>query len=247
MPGETACRRGGPWPLREVIHRPFTKLSTGVAFRLNLRIIAGMVRFLRYRPTLQGFIGAPGINTWHADVSTLVAITLDEAQLFADDVRAAYAALTSQLGYLVTVQFPGEVTEHDEVTGELQGVHAVDAPDQVSSIANSAAGSESRATQATVRLLTPTVANGRRLQGRHFIGPLAGSCIGSDGQVINVHRNAIADAYAGLINPTGPINLAVWGPPLHGIGGELIRPGVIGRVGSVSVNSTPGTLRSRKV
>lgn len=209
-----------------------------------------MAKVMRYRPVLTGWIGGPGINTWHAE-ATLDA-TADNAQPLADAVRAAYQAMRQVYAAGVTINFPGEVTVHDEATGDLVDVHGVTSPDQVTAGGSLGNSTLSRATQALVRLSTNEIRAGKRLAGAHFIGPLVTFYIGTNGQITTEGKGIIQAAYGGLVDVIGP-NLVVYGPkrkyrPATEDLPELVAlPGKKGRVVSVSVADVPGTLRSRKV
>jgi len=203
-----------------------------------------MTNFFRYRPVISGFIGAPGINTWHGEESVL-GFDNEDPQAFATAVRAVYEAAKAMLAVGVSVNFPGEVTWHDEATGELRDVFPVSAPALVSSTGNSTGGQISRATQLVVALNTGEIRDGKRLAGRHFIGPTNTLQFGSDGQVTSATRTALQSAYGGLIDQPGP-NLVVWGPPKLATPTRPASPGKKGTVESVRVLGVPGTLRSRK-
>lgn len=209
-----------------------------------------MAQFIRYRPVITGFVGAPGINTWHGEAG-LAAAWIDEAQGWADAVRAVYFACKAYLAPGVTVTFPGEATIHDEATGSLLSASPVVAPANVVSTATAAEGQDSRATQSLVQLHTAVVRNGRRLQGRHFLGPASSFCFDSNGQTNQNAKNGIQAAYGGVVDIAGA-GLVVWGPPIYekNSAGEptdvLISAGKKGSVTAVSVSSIPGTLRSRK-
>lgn len=209
-----------------------------------------MTNFFRYRPLVTGFVGGPGINTWHGEESVL-GFDDEDPQAFATAVRACYAVWDEFMVNSISVQFPGEVTWHDEETGDLVEVFAVTAPDPVPGTASTALGVLSRATQINAQLNTEVIRDGKRLVGRHFLGPIATSAIGSDGQITSAARALIAGSYGGLIDQPGP-NLVVWGPPRKAraatpdLPAQSALPGKKGLVKSVTARSVPGTLRSRK-
>ena len=204
-----------------------------------------MTNFFRYRPVLNGFIGAPGINTWHGEESVL-GFDDEDPQAFATAVRAVYDAVKSLFVLGVVISFPSEVTWHDEETGDLRDVFNITAPPTVTSTGSGGSSALPRSNQVVVRHHTHVIRNGKRLSGRHFIGPIAGTVFDVTGQVTAGAQATIASAYGGVIDSPGP-NLVVWGPPIVNDVGVTIHPGKKGTVGSVSVNTTPGTLRSRKV
>lgn len=203
-----------------------------------------MTNFFRYRPVLTGFIGGPGINTWHGEESTL-GFDDEDPDGFARMVREAYQAMVLYLAPGVRVTFPTEVTWHDEATGELRDVFPCEARADIVASDIGGYAQESRATQIVSRLQTSVVRHGKRLRGRHFIGPASGYALGADGQVTAAARTAVASAYGGLIDPAGP-NLVVWGPPIKDDDGAVIAPGKKGLVEAVSVSATPGSLTSRR-
>lgn len=210
-----------------------------------------MTNFFRYRPVINGFIGGPGINTWHGEESVL-GFDDEDPNAFAVAVWAAYNAMKTALAPGVSVQFPTEVTWHLEDTGEMVETFAVDGLNDIVSEAAAAEGQVPRAAQFVTRLSTGVIRRGRKLQGRHFIGPASARYLTSDGQVTAGARTFISAAYGGLIDSPGP-NLVVWGPPIYekdGAGNPtdtVLAPGKKGTVTTVSVSAVPGTLRSRKV
>lgn len=205
-----------------------------------------MPSFFRYRPVLSGFIGAPGINTWHGQGGLSGGGVMEsDAENFQLAVRAVYNAAQLYLAPGVTVSFPGEVTLHDEATGELQNVIPLDTLADIVASDVVASAQESRATQLIVHLSTDDVRRGRRLAGRHFFGPASGYALDGAGQVKAEARNAVAAAYGGVVDGPGS-NLIVWGPPIKDKDGEVIAPGQLAVVKSVTVRSKPGVLRSRR-
>lgn len=204
-----------------------------------------MTNFLRFRPVLTGFIGAPGINTWHGEAGEFELGNLN-AQEFAASVHAAYDAMKSRFASDVVITFPGEVTEHVEETGALVRVHAVPTGDPIASTGGAGTSNLSRANQIVVRLLTDITREGRRLNGRHFIGPINTAQLGANGQITAQARESIEFAYQGVLDAAGG-HLVVWGPPRGAPGDAEFVPGKKATVQSVAINSTPGTLRSRKV
>lgn len=204
-----------------------------------------MATFLRYRPVLSGFTGAPGINTFHGSGDVLP-INATQAQQFADEIKAVYLAIQSVFASGVTITFPGEMTMHEELTGELVDVFAVTPPATVSSSGSLSDSNMPRSTQAVVRLNTGVIRDGKRLVGRHFIGPINQTAVGTDGQMMTASRTLIAGAYGGILDLIGP-NLFVYGPVKKDANGNATSAGRLGRVTGVSVLTVPGTLRSRKV
>lgn len=200
--------------------------------------------FLRYRPVLNGFVGAPGINTFHCQ-GTVFPFQPVDIQAFADTVRASYQSFRANLATGVTVDFPSEVTEHDEASGALVAAYGITAPAQVLSSGAGTASQLSRDTQIVLRLNTGTVRAGRRLKGRLFIGPINSGCILSTGQISSAVGAQLVDAFDGLIDFLGG-RLVVYGPPKRNEAGAIVSAGVAARVTGMSYQPMPGTLRSRK-
>ena len=121
-----------------------------------------MANFFRYRPVLSGFIGAPGINTWHGQGGLQGGgINESDAENFQLAIRAVYNAMLLYIAPGVTISFPGEMTLHDVETGQLVNVIPLDPlPDLVASDVVASA-QESRATQLVVRVATPSTVQGR--------------------------------------------------------------------------------------
>lgn len=204
-----------------------------------------MASFLRYRPVLSGFSGAPGINTFHG-MTDVFPINITQAQQFADEIKAVYLAMQSIFASGVTITFPGELTIHDELTGELMEVVAVTPPATVTSSGSLSDSNMPRSVQAVARLNTNVIRDGRRLVGRHFIGPINQTAVHTDGTIVSASRTLIANSYGGILDVVGP-NLAVYGPTKRDEAGNPTSAGKLGKVTGVSVLTIPGTLRSRKV
>ena len=205
-----------------------------------------MANFFRYRPVLSGFIGAPGINTWHGQGGLQGGgINESDAENFQLAIRAVYNAMLLYIAPGVTISFPGEMTLHDVETGQLVNVIPLDPlPDLVASDVVASA-QESRATQLVVHHATDDVRRGRRLAGRHFIGPASGYALDGAGQVKADARNAIQAAYGGIVDVEGS-NLCVYGAPITNEFGTVVAAGQLAVVKAVTVRSKPGVLRSRR-
>lgn len=215
------------------------------------KVFHRMTNFFRYRPVISGFIGGPGINTWHGEESVL-GFDNEDPEAFATAVRAFYDAIKAYYHIPLVIQFPGEVTWHDEDTGDLVEVFGITAPAVVTGTGVAAGGNVPRAAQVVVQHNTSVIRDGKRLTGRHFIGPASSLLFDTTGQVTSAVRTTIQAAYGGLIDQPGP-NMVVWGPPRKAraatpdLPALTALPGKKGTVQSVVARSTPGTLRSRKI
>lgn len=197
---------------------------------------------------MTNFIGAPGLNTFHAAGWTPGGgIDVDG---FNTAIRAFYEAIKGSIVGSVTVNYPLEVTEHDELTGELVDVHTAAALEPT--VGTGPGGENPRSSAIVCALNTSDIrpatdySKAHRLQGRHFIGPVPTQVFANNGQVLGTVAGATAAAYGGMIDWPG-LNLHVWGQPHKNGAGDSLRDGKLGRVGSVTVRLTPGTLRSRKI
>lgn len=203
-----------------------------------------MATVYRFKVDLSGFVGGPGLNTWHmAQAGGAAGADQSDLEGMAADIRAVYVALAGNLPQTITTRLAPIVEGFDVATGQLTQVTGIAQPDAVAG--TSSQTSMPRATQITVRLKTDAIRGNRLLQGRHFIGPVAGSVIGADGQVTNTVRTSVAAAYGGVLDIGGNGRLVVWGRPNPLVDG--LETGVLGYVQGVLVNSVPGTLRSRKI
>lgn len=191
----------------------------------------------RFDVVLDGWAGGPGINTfWFKEGAAAGSETLQD---IADGIRSVYVSL---MAYLV----PGggatvspEVTEHNEATGELTAVRIVTPGARVGFDGGPA--KMSRADMGLVRLGTDNVVAGRRLQGRHFLGPLGANGISDAGTTSVNFKSSVPTAYQGLVDGWGEMRLAVWHRPKPGLS-----DGVAHFVTGVTLADKPGILRSRR-
>lgn len=215
----------------------FHRLSTGIS-------VGGMAVIYRFRAQLTGFIGGPGVNTWFmAQAGELGGADQSDLEGMAADIAAVYDAVKANLALGLKVDIFPVVEGIDVATGNLVQVEGITPP---ASVSGSGSASQSRATQYCVRLKTDAIRGNRVLQGRHFIGPVGGSAIGTDGQVQSATRTAIQAAYGGVLDVAGNGRLVVYSKANpSGAGG--FTTGAFGYVQQAICNSVPGTLRSRKV
>ena len=203
-----------------------------------------MATVYRFRAVLSGFIGGPGQNTWHVcQAGELGGATESDLEAIAGDIRAVYVAAAAYLAPNVKVDIFPVVEGYEISTGALTQVTGIATP---ATVASAGSGTESRATQFTMRLKTDAIRGSRVLQGRHFIGPAGGAWGGDDGQVASSVRTTLEAAYDGILDIAGNGRLVVWGQPVKDENDAVIKTGVIGYVQQVICNPTPGTLRSRK-
>lgn len=188
-----------------------------------------------------GYIGAPGYNILHWSAGLGPGPTdPDGVEEFHDTLNTAF---TNIVGYLVddviwTIE--ESVSYFDASDGVLIGATTDPTGDRTIVGTGTAAGI-SRATQMTMNLRTEEFVNGRRLQGRMFIGPVGANIIGAGGQLGLTIPGIVEGEFSGLVSGLGG-RLAVWHRPTTPSGTD----GSYGDVTSLNIRATPGTLRSRK-
>lgn len=189
-----------------------------------------------------GYIGSPGYNIIHWSAGTGTGPTdPDGVDEFHSTLYTAYSNLDEFLVTGADWTIESQVVYFDDSDGVLLGSTTDPGGARTWDGADSAKQVD-RSLCATLRLRTDDYVAGRRLQGRIFIGPIGASTIGTDGQVGLGAAATIASEFSGLISGLGG-RLAVWHRPTTPSGTD----GAYGDVTSLICNSTPGTLRSRKI
>jgi hypothetical protein len=129
------------------------------------------------------------------------------AQQIANDVRAFWLALNSQLPNDVTLSFDQEVLDLDDA-GVLQAVHAVVPPASVAGVNNS---EFNRAAGAVINWSTGIIVAGRRLSGKTYVVPMAMNTFDTVGVLTAVSRALLIQEGADLIAATAANRpLLVW-------------------------------------
>lgn len=164
----------------------------------------------------------------------------DSANNFAADLRAGLVTLGGDLPNDVTISFESEAREIDTATGNLLGVHAVTPPANVVGIQT---GTYAAPSGAKVELITGAIVGGRRLKGRTFIVPLAGTSYENNGMVSAGAIGRLNTAFNMFRDAVGEYSLAVWSRPQ---GAPTPRAGVLADVLSVAASQKAAILRSRR-
>lgn len=214
-----------------------------------------MGRVLKFQMELDGWIGGPGVNTFYAcAIEEISPMTTTDVERFAGLLWDAYLARAADLANSVLVRTPVEVSEFDVATGRLEKIWTITARETIAG--TGATANVSRATQICVRGLTDgvlqTPRGGRRVQGRIFLGPVQGNVMDASGQISDACRTGTAEAFGGIIDINDPRELrwVIWSKPKDVVqpGGTVTtRAGQVSYVQTITVNRTPGTLRSRKI
>lgn len=195
---------------------------------------------------LSGWNGGPGVNVVHweptgslgSEIADYTPALVVQAIL---DLRTAYDAAVDYFAPGVTVSFPNNAALIDAATGQVVG--DVQGNDFVQDLtANGTDGKESRATQATLALKTGTFIDGRRLQGRIFLGPLASGAFQSNGYLDLTFQSVVNAAFENLTTGgESDIQLAVWHRPKPPSGA-----GAVAGVSSALLQNVPAVLKSRR-
>lgn len=201
-----------------------------------------MTNIMRTRVELGGWTGAPGVSTIYWTMGTL-----GSGSPSPSDVANTHQEIADMWqvfhGFCITgltSSILPDVDVLDVASGDIIDVVTSDegAINQTTGSGNT--NTLSRATMAVVALRTSDFFDGRRLQGRWFIGPLCANAFDTDGTLSTDAVDDMTAACVALTSGVGP-RLAVYSRP-KGLGGT-------GRYGDVTAaipRATPGVLRSRR-
>lgn len=197
-----------------------------------------MAVIARIRTQLSGFIGAPGVSTMY----------------FLDPIGAQ--AAVKQFWTDIVYQMPDVLVATVDITGDYfeattgditgtwnQGVSAA--------LSGTDPSSYSAPSGATVRWNTAGIVNSRRVRGRTFLVPLAGSQYQPDGTISSFALPLLQAPAASLVNAI-PGNMVVWSRPFAGRAATASLPAIPARLGShhvvtgSSVRDVVAVLRSRR-
>jgi hypothetical protein len=153
-------------------------------------------------------------------------------------VRTWFDTIKTTLPTAVTIQFPTEMEEIDTATGDLVQALPIDVLTQV---VGTTPGAFASPAGACVNWNTGHITNGRRLRGRTFLVPLAGTQYQTDGTLVDATRTTIVAASTTLVSYQDNLVLAIWHRPVTG-GSD----GEAAQVDSASVTDKVSILRSRR-
>ena len=189
---------------------------------------------------LSNWIGGPGVSTFYfsqgvppLDTAAMAQSVYDKLALLCGDI-APY-------GREDVIASPArEIPVIESTTGELQNVYPV--PTTVEDYSYTGVSDTIPvSTMACVRLTTDRFINGRRLQGRIFFGPLAGTALGTDGNIWTTPKTGIEAAFNDQLGGLGA-RMAVW----HRPSSPTAEDGDYGDVLFATCNRVPSNLRSRR-
>lgn len=199
-----------------------------------------MARLLRAVCTFNYGTGSPGVNVFHFSPGTggpdwTQGLVDDIAGLLYDmydGARGLYQGGTS-------IDTPNDYTEFEYETGNAVGLWTSTGGSGNITVA----GSDNQpfaAASIVTGLLTDRWLSGRRLAGRHFIGPVSPDAFDADGTLKSAFKTTATDMYSGMLVGLGP-RLAVWHRPSTPAASD----GDYGDVVAIRPKMSPGYLRSR--
>ena len=172
---------------------------------------------LRVRAVLNGWEGGPGLMTFY--FLTPLQNAAAAARVVGNVHDFLFSPVSSFLPSSVTAQVLGEVDVLDASNGHITDTLSAPIPPPVVG-----AGSASKAppsVAALLRLQTATFIAGRRVRGRIFISPLAGTVVTSDGVLSNTQQAFGDAARASMVAVLDPGDTwVVWHRPKLGVGGS---------------------------
>lgn len=192
---------------------------------------------MRVRFNITATTGLPGLHTTYWKGASSSPVSADALDVVAR-VRAYWDAIKGLVapGVIITCNVPVDVL--DQTTGLLIGQLGAGSPASVTGTGSAIAP---RATMMLLRYNTGVVVNGRRLQGRSFIGPV-GVNTNSSGSVAGASAGLLVSATSTL--QTGPTSslIQVWHRPTAANPSGGLSADVI----SFSTNNEFAVLRSRR-
>lgn len=192
---------------------------------------------MRIRFQITALEGLPGLHTTYWSGASSTPVQADATDVAAR-VRAFWESFKSNLAAgVIVVPVPG-VDILNTATGELEGGLTTGS---LTSVTSTGTGSLPSATMMLLKLVTGSIVNKRRLQGRSFIGPLA-TGVNSGGNVTSGANNALQTAAALLNTGATASALVVWHRPTD----LLPASGIVQPVTAYAVNQEFAVLRSRR-
>lgn len=192
---------------------------------------------MRTQVELTGWIGAPGLWTFHWTGTGDDVPSQNSANIFTANLRSMINDLRLYLAVGVTAQVPQEHRVLDVDSGNLIDILTTD---EVPAVVSSDTGAQvSRATMAKFHYITDGIRNNRLVRGGIFFGPLSDSALTAQGTLVPAFLDAIPQAHGGLLDILGS-RLVIYSTPRNG------EPGQRAYVQSASAWATPAVLRSRR-
>jgi hypothetical protein len=196
----------------------------------------------RSRVALTNFEGAPGVNTfyWTKGIPAGQAAA-EDVEAFHEELETLMTGLTSYFVDSMRWTIDPFVDEVDISTGKITGIITDPSGSRTGSATTTAISKVARFTMLNVAYLTDVWKNGRRLQGRSFIGPINQDPLGEDGRIASNSQAYVEDLFVALTSGLGP-RLAVYSRP-----GQNGQGGSYGDVVNAICRQRPAVLKSRSV
>jgi hypothetical protein len=198
-----------------------------------------MSTIMRIRAVSAGWQGAPGLFTMYARGAANPPVAADVTDMVAR-VRAFFLAQASNYVTTQTIQVSGTADLINDIDGKLVGSISVAAPAVVGGL--TAAALLPIPSMLVLRVQTSAIRNGRKLQGRSFLGPVQAGVNVAGAPAAATLTTLIANATVMLTGTTAS-KPVVWGRP---IAGPLPLAGSSADVTSYGASPLFGVLRSRR-
>ena len=181
----------------------------------------------RVRCVWSGFPGAPGYSNMYVSTSVVNQ----------GDLQDFFSALEPDLPSAVRIDVPQTGDVIDESTGQITGTWAGTPNGQ---IVGTQAGVYSAPSGAVVNWKTALLVEGRRVQGRTFLVPLAGTAYQADGSLASATQARIQAAATALVVALAG-SLKIWSRPRPTIAGAnaTVLAGVVPDMAAVLSSRRP--------
>lgn len=200
-----------------------------------------MAHLIRVKAAWSGFQGAPGLTVFHFSAFDVGAGWLPaDSQSAVDRVRSFFFGCGPSLPAGVVVQVGSETEIIESTDNSLVEIHAVTAPAPVNGSATGT--SYASPVGAVVNWRTNEIRKGRRIRGRSFIVPLAGSAFEANGTLSASTITNVQGAATTLRTAAGNARMGVYARP-------STKDATDGLWAQASANSVPdmgAVLRSRR-
>lgn len=191
---------------------------------------------LRVRTVLSGWPGGPGLATFYFAYQTTGSGAASAPDVVAR-VRAFWLACAALFPSSFSAQVQANVDDLDPTNGALVGSFAGGAPTAVAG----SNGTQYNAFPAMLLLRenTGTIVAGRRVVGRSFIGPVAGS-VDTNGSPTPANLTTLVSAATGMFTGSTTAVSVVWQRP------KPTRPGAVWTISNFTAAPYFAILRSRR-
>jgi hypothetical protein len=157
-----------------------------------------------------GFTGSPGFTNLYFGKDAEGFIIQDQVDRAVARTDTWLASWQARLPGAVKLDIDPVVPVIDAATGDMTTFFNVTAPAQRP---GGGSGNYSAASGACVNWYTSGVRNSRRVRGRTFIVPFAGSALGADGTLDDTALNGLRTATGVLAGTDADADLGVWARP----------------------------------